>query len=87
MKTSNIRFWVNPTYIVKMMGRYLEDGCEFDLYITCERTRFGTQNYRGVTIGFPDGCSHNDIISTLAWVVKATDGNLIFINEIKKIEL
>ena len=78
MKTSNIRFWVNPAYIVKMMGQYLEDGCEFDLHITCERTRFGKNNYRGVTIGFPGECSHNDIISTLAWVVKATDGNAYF---------
>lgn len=78
MKIYNIRCWVNPTYIVKMMERYLDDCCEFDIHITCERSRFGKKNFRGVTIRFPDGCSNADVLATLSWVQEATEKNAYF---------
>lgn len=78
MKVFNIKFWVNPAYIVKMIERYLDDGCEFDLHITCQRTRFGKQNYRGVTLKFPNRCSYTDVVNTRAWVLDATDEHAYF---------
>ena len=78
MKVFNINFWVNPAYIVKMIERYLDDGCEFDLHITCQRTRFGKQNYRGVTIKYPNGCSHTDFVNTMNWIHFATEKNAHF---------
>lgn len=78
MKVFNINFWVNPAYIVKMIERYLDDGCEFDLHITCQRTRFGKQMYRSVTIKFPNGCSHTDVVNTRNWIHDATDEHAYF---------
>ena len=78
MKVFNINFWVNPAYIVNMIERYLDEGCEFDLHITCERTRFGEQNYRGVTIKYPNGCSHIDVVNTMNWIQYATEKNAYF---------
>ena len=78
MKVFNIKFWVNPAYIVKMIERYLDDGCEFDLHITCQRTRFGKQNYRGVTLKFTNRCSYSDVVKTRAWIQDATDEHAYF---------
>ena len=78
MKVFNIKFWVNPAYIVKMIERYLDDGCEFDLHITCERTRFGKKMYRAVTIKYPNGCSHIDVVITMNWIHYATEKNAHF---------
>lgn len=78
MKFSKIKFWVNSAYIVKFMRRYLDDGCEFDINITCERTRFGRLTYRGVTLKFPNRCSCADVVKTKYWILNATDYHAYF---------
>ena len=78
MSSYNILCWVRPIYLEKMMGRFLDDGCEFSLHITCERRRFGRDNYRGVLIRLPDGCSDEDIVRSISFVINVTACDAIF---------
>ena len=84
MSTYNILCWVRPMYLEKMMGRFMDDCCEFSLHITCERRRFGAHNYRGVWIRLPEGCSDEDIVGSISWVSNVTEFDAIFQSTLKK---
>ena len=84
MSSYNILCWVSPMYLEKMMGRFLDDCCEFSLHITCERRRFGKDNYRGVLSRLPDWFSDDDIVGSLSWLNNFTEFDAIFQSTLKK---